>query len=87
MDDTYLKLIANPHKVRHFFMNTTKKEELKLSIEYYFNESISNELFESIVSDLYEKVSKEQLTQVVDDMIDTIVSDNECPHISNIDIS
>ena len=78
MDDTYLKLIANPHKVRHFFMNTTKKEELKLSIEYYFNESISNELLESIVNDLYERISKEQVTQVIDDMINMIVSGNDC---------
>ena len=87
MDDTYLKVIANPHKVRHLFMNTTKKEELKLSIEYYFSESISDELFESMVSELYEKVSKEQLTRVVDDMINMIVIGNEYTHISNIDIS
>ena len=91
MDDIHLKLIANPHKVRSFFVSTSKKEELKLSIEYYFNENISYELFDSMVNDMYEKVTKEQVSQVISDIVDEVVNDTtdklEISYISNIDIS
>ena len=83
MDDICLKLIANPHKLRHYFVNTTKKEELKLNLDYYFNESISDELFEIIIEDTYYKISKEVASQVIDDMIHKIA----CTYISKNDIS
>ena len=88
MDDIYLKLIANPHRVRHHFVNMTKKDELRLIMEYYFNESLSSELFDVILEYAYHKINEEVVSQVMNEMIHTITCDNiSCTYISNKDIS